>query len=102
AMAVVRRRFVCVGSAWEGWGHVNGLSPLNKGGLEGGDTMTRVYNRTSEKSKRQLLRRDTPKAEEVLWSKLRRCQMLGYKFRRQYRIEAYVVDFCCPTTRNGD
>jgi very-short-patch-repair endonuclease len=23
--------------------------------------------------------------------------MLGYRFRRQYGIEAYVVDFYCPT-----
>jgi very-short-patch-repair endonuclease len=38
-----------------------------------------------------------PRAEEILWSKLR--QMLGYKFRRQYSIEAFVVDFYCPTLR---
>ena len=61
--------------------------------------MALVYNRTSEKPKRQLLRRETPKAEEILWSKLRRRQILGYKFRRQYSIAAYVVDFYCPTVR---
>jgi len=61
--------------------------------------MSRVYNRSSEKTKRQLLRRVMPKAEQVLWSKLRRRQMLGYKFRRQYSIEAYVVDFYCPAAR---
>ncbi len=61
--------------------------------------MARVYNRSSEKTKRQLFRRVTPKAEQVLWSKLRRRQMLGYKFRRQYSIAAYVVDFYCPAAR---
>ncbi len=61
--------------------------------------MARVYNRTSEKPRRQLHRRETSKAEEVLWSNLRRRQMLGYKFRRQYSVAAYVVDFYCPTAR---
>ncbi len=61
--------------------------------------MARVYKRTSEKPRRQLLLRETPKAEEVLWSKLRRRQMLGYKFRRQYSVAAYGVDFYCPTAR---
>ncbi len=58
----------------------------------------RVYSRTSEQ-RRQLLRRKMPKAEEVLWSKLRRRQMLGYKFRRQYSVETHVVDFYCPSVR---
>ena len=61
--------------------------------------MSRVYNRSSEKPKRQFLRCETPKAEQVLWSKLRRRQMLGYKFRRQYSVAAYVVDFYCPAAR---
>ena len=61
--------------------------------------MVRVYNRTSEKARRQLLRRETPGAEEILWSKLRRRQMLGYKFRRQYSVENFVVDFYCPRAR---
>ena len=57
--------------------------------------MARVYNRTSEKPRRQLLRRETPKVEEVLWSKLRRRQMLGYKFRRQWQtaIESFGIHF---------
>src|SRR5687768_4982748 len=61
--------------------------------------MVRVYNRTSEKATRSKLRRETPKAEEVLWSKLRRRQVVGYKFRRQYSVRTYVLDFYCPTAR---
>jgi very-short-patch-repair endonuclease len=61
--------------------------------------MARLYNRRSQKATRQRLRREVPKAEEILWSKLRRRQMLGYKFRRQYSIEAFVVDFYCPVLR---
>jgi very-short-patch-repair endonuclease len=40
-----------------------------------------------------------PDAETVLWSKLRRRQMMGYKFRRQYSVGAYVVDFYCVELR---
>ncbi len=69
-------------------------------GLQGG--LTRDGSRLQPKfreTKRQFLRSATPKAEQVLWSKLRRRQMLGYKFRRQYSIGAYVVDFYCPAVR---
>ncbi len=34
-------------------------------------------------------------AEVILWSKLNRKQ-LGYKFRRQYSIGPYILDFCSP------
>jgi len=40
-----------------------------------------------------------PSAESVLWSKLRRRQLLGYKFRRQYSVGTYVVDFYCVELR---
>ena len=58
--------------------------------------MGRIYNRQKENLKRRLLRTTMPKAEAILWSKLRRRQMMGYKFRRQFSIEHYVVDFFCP------
>ena len=31
-----------------------------------------------------------------MWSKLRAKRLLGQKFRRQYSIGPYVVDFYCP------
>ena len=34
--------------------------------------------------------------ETVIWSKLKGKQLLGYKFRRQYSVDRYVVDFYCP------
>jgi very-short-patch-repair endonuclease len=37
-----------------------------------------------------------PKAEIILWSRLRRKQLLGERFRRQYSVDSYVLDFCCP------
>jgi very-short-patch-repair endonuclease len=58
--------------------------------------MGRVYNRQAENIKRRDLRNNMPNAEAILWSKLRRRQMMGYKFRRQFSINQYIVDFYCP------
>jgi very-short-patch-repair endonuclease len=41
------------------------------------------------------LRAASSDAERLLWSKLRARQILNAKFRRQYPIGAYVVDFAC-------
>lgn len=57
--------------------------------------MTRLYNRTSEKAKRQQLRRNMTKAEFIIWQKLKGKQLEGYKFRSQYSIGNFVVDFYC-------
>ncbi len=37
-----------------------------------------------------------PPAEVVLWSRLKGRQLERYKFRRQYSILHFVVDFYCP------
>jgi very-short-patch-repair endonuclease len=58
--------------------------------------MTKIFNRTEVKEKRRALRRSMPPAEIILWSKLRGKSMKGFKFRRQYSIGAYIVDFYCP------
>lgn len=34
-------------------------------------------------------------AERALWTRLRRRQILGYKFRRQQPLGEYIVDFVC-------
>jgi very-short-patch-repair endonuclease len=36
-----------------------------------------------------------PHAEVILWSKLK-SKRLGYKFRRQYSVNKFVIDFYCP------
>jgi len=43
----------------------------------------------------RTLRRNATEAERVLWKYLRAHRMEGYKFRRQYVIEPYIVDFLC-------
>jgi len=41
------------------------------------------------------LRRDMTDVEGILWSKLRRKQLDGYRFRRQAPIGPYIADFVC-------
>ena len=57
--------------------------------------LTLVISET-EKDRRRKLRGNMPDAEVILWSKLQRRQLLGYKFRRQFSIGPYVMDFYCP------
>ena len=61
--------------------------------------MPHIYTRNSEKALRQSLRAEMPNAESVLWSKLRKRQLLGYEFRRQYSVGTFVVDFYCTELR---
>ncbi|OGE78187.1 MAG: hypothetical protein A2751_03445 [Candidatus Doudnabacteria bacterium RIFCSPHIGHO2_01_FULL_46_14] len=58
--------------------------------------MTKTFNKTSEKIKRQKLRTDMPPAERILWGHLKNKSVLGVKFRRQYSVGKYIVDFYCP------
>ena len=34
--------------------------------------------------------------EIILWSRLKSRRLKGFKFRRQYSIGSYIVDFYCP------
>lgn len=42
------------------------------------------------------LRQEQTDHEAELWQFLRAKRFLGYKFYRQYVIDPYIVDFCCP------
>ncbi|MFH1233915.1 MAG: endonuclease domain-containing protein [Patescibacteria group bacterium] len=57
--------------------------------------MTELFNLKYQKSLRKNLRQQGVIAETILWSKLRN-KNLGYKFKRQFGIEKYIVDFYCP------
>jgi very-short-patch-repair endonuclease len=45
------------------------------------------------------LRASLTEAETRLWSRLRRKQLDGFRFRRQQPIGRYVVDFFCPEAK---
>ena len=57
--------------------------------------MTEYFNRPDQKARRSHLRGNMPSAEARLWSKLRGKQILGCKFRRQYSVGPYCLDFYC-------
>ena len=58
--------------------------------------MTRLYNKSSEKTKRRKLRQNQTNTEELVWRFLRNRQLSGYKFKRQYSADHFVIDFYCP------
>jgi very-short-patch-repair endonuclease len=58
--------------------------------------MTRAFNKTEETPKRRKLRQNMSPAEVLLWLKLKDKGLKGYKFRRQYSVDKFVVDFYCP------
>ena len=61
--------------------------------------MSDILNRPDKKALRQELRSQIPTAEVILWSRLRGRRVLGKKFRRQYSVGPYVLDFYCPEVR---
>jgi very-short-patch-repair endonuclease len=51
----------------------------------------------SKVGKARELRRNITDAERKLWSKLRNRQLANLKFRRQYPLGPYFLDFYCPS-----
>ena len=45
--------------------------------------------------KARRLRQDQTPAEVILWRCLHNRQLDGWKFRRQFSVGQYIVDFCC-------
>ncbi len=54
----------------------------------------RYKNRSSFTQRRKTLRNHSTKSEIILWKKIKNKQ-LGVKFRRQYNIGYWIVDFYC-------
>jgi very-short-patch-repair endonuclease len=44
---------------------------------------------------RRSLRTGAPTPERVLWARLRRHALSGFRFRRQHSVGPYVLDFFC-------
>ena len=43
----------------------------------------------------KTLRRNQTHAETLLWHELRNRKCGGFKFRRQFKVDIYIVDFVC-------
>jgi len=39
------------------------------------------------------------RAEKIIWERLKGKKVNGYKFRRQYRVMRYIIDFYCPEVK---
>jgi very-short-patch-repair endonuclease len=68
------------------------LIPSLEGRLGRVRELNNHYNKSLKKYARENRKKQTP-AEGILWSKLRRKQMLGLRFLRQRSISFYIVDF---------
>jgi lysyl-tRNA synthetase class 2 len=55
--------------------------------------------RSAQTPTARRLRRPPTQAETFLWQRLRNRQLGGWKFKRQFPIDRFVVDFCCPEAR---
>src|SRR5215213_446414 len=62
-----------------------GVTPSSRTDMRGGPGM---------RDRARQLRRNMTDAEQLLWRELRRGG-LGWRFRRQFPIPPYVVDFAC-------
>ncbi len=63
--------------------------------------MKHIFNTKEVTPIRQALRNRMPKPEMVLWKLIRARQLKNYKFRRQFSIGRYVLDFYCPKLKLG-
>ena len=57
-----------------------------------------IYNHPKRKEIRRNLRKNSTKEEDILWDYLRN-NKLGFKFKRQYGISGYIIDFYCSEKR---
>ncbi len=62
--------------------------------------MDYLYNNSHNKDLRKKLRSNLGLPEIILWRELKGSK-LGKKFRRQYGIGSYSLDFYCPDLRLG-
>ena len=52
-----------------------------------------IYDETKARAK--TMRQNPTSAEKALWQRLRRKQLMGFRFRRQKPIDRFIVDFYC-------
>jgi very-short-patch-repair endonuclease/predicted RNA methylase len=99
--------------------HPTPTPPLSRGGAEGGGVSTppsakgggvqpptsaeaerpNINNLPHLKTFRKQLRSNLTPAEAKLWSLLKGKQLEGRKFRRQFSVANYILDFYCPAEK---
>jgi len=61
--------------------------------------MTQLFNKKERTSLRKALRNHSTEAEACLWKRINKKQLDGNRFRRQYSVGNYILDFYCPQKR---
>ena len=56
----------------------------------------RTHNTPEQKELRRILRTNSTSAEATLWGLINRRQLLNTRWRRQFSIGQYILDFYCP------
>ena len=59
------------------------------------------HNCKEQRIIRQSLRNNATSVESILWKALKGKQVDGLKFRRQFGVGPYILDFYCPEIRLG-
>ena len=82
------------------------LTPPDSGGGSGRKGLNTSYiskrhNQQEQTLLRKTLRNNATAPEALLWMKLKGKQIDGLKFRRQFGVGPYVIDFYCPELRLG-
>jgi len=58
-----------------------------------------IYHNKKLKYTARTLRKNMTETEILLWSRVRRKQLLGFQFYRQRPHGNYIVDFYCPAAK---
>lgn len=61
--------------------------------------MTKIYNKIEKKETRKILRNNMTEPEKIFWKHVRNKQFFDLKFRRQYSVWRYILDFYCPSIK---
>ena len=73
------------------------MSPsLYEGKDRRGETTMSLKNPRNTLDQRRSLRRSMTSAEKLFWVKVRNKRLLGMRFKRQYGIGPYILDFFIP------
>ena len=58
--------------------------------------MSQLYNKKTVEDRRRNLRNQQTEAERIFWNIVRGRKFSNLKFRRQFSIGSYILDFYCP------
>ncbi len=77
----------------------NSLSPWGEGRGEGDKILESKKVSRQTMNRVRNLRCNFTDAEKKLWNNLRNRRLQGFKFKRQYPIDPYIIDFICLEAR---